>query len=770
MLENINADYSDVIGIFAIPFVVAIFSLSFPLLFQTASRIDDKYNSTLLIKVFRKDRICKFFIGALIVSLISVLLWILQIPREIDCGEIINNFIDNNNTALMLLLLATIILIFSTISVMWLMYVYYMPEKLLMRLIKQYGSANDSKKELYFKAISIILFYSIKKESEPLARHLQDFYFNEFFQYRKGKGNNIIEYPEYFYDVLFDANECLCLRERRTISHYNSSFYDFFIDEFQHTIISDKTFSFLWKCLLQSIFYQKNEFIFSYWRKAHQYMNFFLDPIFPKYDSCFNVINQADIDRRNIERERFLEFHYAFGGLLMMKQQYSLINKLTSWTNQTPPKYVLVPETMEEVIKRFMDVENKGGYVNPFYYEQRYPFPDVSGVNGNNIIKIWIKRYIAILFLRQYILNEFFVYSRTLRTPNLPKTLREKNKWIEELDILERYVMEYLSDKEVLKLLNMEALGEADWFQKSNKTSPKDLIENLKNELKSSVEESRVNQEIDSEKVKQFNDKTKEILVDSFNSYKKIFNNKIGGTEPHKSFFSRGKYEVMDKMAFAADQEMGYPNFDSLLAEMIVTEFKYNLPLIFRENYKTTYYVLSEKELLSAIDNLQLDSQQFTIISVGVNLNSYESNGVKFKENSLWEYNGIPIIELGYTPVDSVNNSLFIIKNEELPCILHNDLNKATIDKYYLKQTDKDFLIYTSVIDLRGKDNLKEEIKNKTNIQNLDKSVLVCVDMNTEVRCRLDAKCIQLKVFSQFENIGNPNSPKEVKNIWKLED
>lgn len=768
MLENINADYSDVIGTFAIPFVVAIFSLSFPLLFQTASRIDDKYNSTLLIKVFRKDCFCHFFIGSIFVSLFSVLLWILQIPRVIDCGEVINNFIDNHNTALILLIIATITLVVSTISVMWLMYVYYMPEKLLTRLIKQYGSANDSKKELYFKAISKILFYSIKKEGEPLARHLQDFYFNDFFQYRKGKENNIIEYPEYFYDVMFDANECLCLRERRTISHYNSSFYDFFIDEFQHTIISDKTFSFLWKCLLQSIFYQKNEFIFSYWRKAHQYMNFFLDPIFPKYDSCFNVINQADIDRRNIERERFLEFHYAFGGLLMMKQQYSLINKLTSWTNQTPPKYVLVPETMEEVIKRFMDVENKGGYVNPFYYEQRYPFPDVSGVNGNNIIKIWIKRYIAILFLRQYILNEFFVYSRTLRTPNLPKTLREKNKWIEELDILERYIMEYLSDKEVLKLLNMEALGEADWFQKNNKTSPKDLIENLKNELKSSVEESRVNQEIDSEKVKQFNDKTKEILVDSFNSYKKIFNNKIGGTEPHKSFFSRGKYEVMDKMAFAADQEMGYPNFDSLLAEMIVTEFKYNLPLIFRENYKTTYYVLSEKELLSAIDNLQLDSQQFTILSVGVNL--YESNGVEYKEDGLWEYNGIPIIELGYTPVDSVNNSLFIIKNEELPCILHNDLNKATIDKYYLKQTDKDFLIYTSVIDLRGKDNLKEEIKNKTNIQNLDKSVLVCVDMNTEVRTRLDAKCIQLKVFSQFENIGNPILPNDVMNIWKLEN
>lgn len=42
-------NYADVISEFAIPMVIAIFALAFPLLFQTASRIDDKYNSTLLI-------------------------------------------------------------------------------------------------------------------------------------------------------------------------------------------------------------------------------------------------------------------------------------------------------------------------------------------------------------------------------------------------------------------------------------------------------------------------------------------------------------------------------------------------------------------------------------------------------------------------------------------------------------------------------------------------------------------------------------------------
>lgn len=449
MIERILVNYADVISEFAIPMVIAIFALAFPLLFQTASRIDDKYYSTLLIKVFRKDWICKWFIYTLWGALICCCLWILQLPRIIDCDKIINILIDKS--ALILLIVSTVALIVMTICSMWLMYVYYIPDKLLERLIKQYHKANSCQEKIYFEAISKILFYSIKKEGEPLARQLQDFYCEEFISCRKDKENKIIEYPDYFYDVMFDANECLCQRERKSISWYNGSFYDFFIDEFQHTIISDKTFSFIWKCLRQSVFYKKDEFIFSYWCKAHQYMNFWLDVICPEYDTNLNVINQSDVDRRNAERERFLEFHYALGGLLMMKQKYTLINQLTSWTNQTPPKYVLVPETMEEVIMRFMEVEKRGGNMNFVYYEQKYPFPNISGVNANNIIKMWIKRYIAILFLRQYTLHEYFFYSRTLEMPNPPQTLSEKRSWIEELDILKRFVLEYLSDISCLK-------------------------------------------------------------------------------------------------------------------------------------------------------------------------------------------------------------------------------------------------------------------------------------------------------------------------------
>ncbi len=764
--EQISSEYADLISSFAIPMVIAIFALAFPLLFQTASRIDDKYNSTLLIRVFRKDLICKLFIYTLLTALICCFLWILQRPRLrfIDFCETLNIFIDNS--ALILLVVSTILLVFTTILSMWLMYIYYLPDKLLERLIEQYHSVQGKDKKLYFEAISKILFYSIKKEGEPLARQLQEFYRNEFILYRKGKENEIIDYPDYFYNVMFDANECLCRRERKTISMYNSSFYDFFIDEFQHTIISEKTFSFIWKCLRQTLFYQKDEFVFSYWRKAHQYLNFWLNPINPQYDENSNVTNQTDIDRRNAEREGFLEFHYALGGLLMMKQNYKLINLLTSWTDQTPPKYVLVPETMEEVIRRFMEVEGKGEYKNSVYYEQRYPFPDISGVNANNIIKIWIKRYIAVLFLRQYTLNGYYIYSHTLEMPNPPQTLSEKRKWIEELDVLKRLVMEYLSDTSCLKSLNMKELNSPNWFANNNKSNPEKLIESLKNKVAYSAEHKKANQKLDSKKIEQLNDSTKKILTHFFGFYKRLFKSSIADSDPHKSLFYYGRYEISDKMAFAEEQDTGYANFDRIYAEIIKDEFRQNMPSIFRVYYENTYYLLAEEDIFRPVDILKLDTQQFTIVSVGVNLYSHKSIGVSSKGNGLWDYNGFPIIELECTQIDSLNNSLFIMKNKDLPYVVHNEIDEKIIEKYVLKKIDDKYNIYTNVIDLHENTTIQKEIKEKTNIQDLEKSVLVCVDVNTEVRCKMNAKCIQLKVFSQFDNVGNPQKPKDVKNIW----
>lgn len=764
--DRILEDYADVISAFCIPMIIGIFAFSLPLLLQTAGRIDDKYNSTLLIKVFCKDWICISFIVTLIVSLIFCLIWSISLPRFVDWGFTLNALIDNSS--LILLLLSTIILIFFAVCVVYLTYVYYLPEKLLKRLKRQYYKAKkDSAKELYYESISKILFYSIKKEGEPLARELQRFYFHEFFNYRKDKvnkdkANNPVEYPDYYYDVMFDANECLCQRVKKNISWYNGSFYDFFIDEYQLTIISEKTYSFLWKCIIQSLFYEKDDFVFSYWQKAHQYADLWLDNIQPKYNADFTiVINQKDIDNRKIVRERFIEFHYALGGVLLMKGNYSLLKKIVSWSNHNIPKYVLVPETMGEVIMRFMQVDDDAKCHNPIYYEERYPFPDISGVNAEITIKRWIKRYISILFLRQYTLQEYLVCSKTLGSPNIPQTLSEKRRWNEELEILKYYVQEYLSNEQLLKKLGLQDLLLDDWYSKNNRTKPIEWIKNLELKIEDDIKLKKANQVIDPQKKDQFIKSSREILFKAFDDMKNVFSKDSCSNNLMLSF--RGRFDIFDKTAFATDSDVSYINTNEVLAQCIADELRINAMNIFLK-MKNKRFVLKENDLFKAIDSLSLNSNSFVILNPDINLYYYKTitkNTGLSCINDKWYYNGIKIINMPYNPY--IGQSLIIIKEKDLPSIVHNDIDNSVIDKYHLVSIDNNLKIYANIIDLNIERDIKDEIYQETGFEQLEEKVLLCIDMNVMISCNNDAKCIILKVFSQFDDKGTPDTIERVK-------
>src|SRR5574344_1064310 len=113
--------YPDIIADICIPLIMAIFTFALPLLLSAAERIDDKYKSVLLIKLFRKDRCCRYFLACLLFSIIAVVIYSLNMPRLINCG-ILNSLIDNS--AIILLLFATLSLIAATFCVVWLIYKY----------------------------------------------------------------------------------------------------------------------------------------------------------------------------------------------------------------------------------------------------------------------------------------------------------------------------------------------------------------------------------------------------------------------------------------------------------------------------------------------------------------------------------------------------------------------------------------------------------------------------------------------------------------------
>jgi hypothetical protein len=279
---------------------------------------------------------------------------------------------------------------------------------------------------------------------------LSEFYNEAFITFRKGKEEQIVKYPQEYYDTFFEANELLCERKKKTISYFNNDMvFDLFLDQFQKTVISQETYSFLWKLFIQSINYGREDFIVAYWRKAHQLFNLFLPKIVPntiRQDNKLVVTNTDEITNREKVRDDFLEFHYVLGGLLMYKQKYEVIKEIMNYTQQKPPKYVLVPERMEEVIQRYMKISEEN-YLRPFYYEQKYPFPDISGVNADGVIQMWIKRYLAILFLRQYTLHEYYTFYATLQMPTPPTELSKMKHWNDQMAFFSA-MLEMLHPKE----------------------------------------------------------------------------------------------------------------------------------------------------------------------------------------------------------------------------------------------------------------------------------------------------------------------------------
>lgn len=766
-MKNILLDYPDIISVALIPMIIAIFALGFPLLIQTISRIDDKYDSTKLIETFRKDWICIWFLWILVSAVLSYVVWLFQFTPFsplMNCGW----FIDNS--ALILLTVSVILLIIMTFLIVYLTYIYYVPEKLINRLINKYNRTNKLyKRTQYFEAISKILFYSINKADEPLARALLEFYYEAFIIFRKGKEGQIIEYPQEFYDTIFEANELLCNRKRKTLSLFNdSTLFELFLDQHQKTVISPKTYNFLWRLIVQSILNDKDEFVIAYWRKAHQLFSLFMPTIYPVYDSTYRVItNQAEIDKRDNERKDFLEFHYVLGGLLMYKQKYNIIRELIRFTHSQPPKYVLVPERMQEIIDRYMQIDWKE-YINPVYYEQRYWFPDVYGVNSDNVIRMWIKRYLAVLFIRQYTLFEYYVNSNLLTMPKAPKSLSELNHWKDELGSLEYFVNDYLNQSEVLIKLGLDQFSNPNWFEENNKIKPAVLIEDFKKEIEENFNTIKAEQPVAPDKEKEFQGKTIKHLRPVFQQYSNIFSNTQIGDD-YKSYYIGGQHYILDKTAFSDNQDVGYVNTDSITAEAVAMQFQYyslnTFILIFPQKY-----LMVEKDLFVGINRIGIDSENFVLISVGLNIDYFshlQIDGLK-KNKEKWYYGELEIIEINSYMNDLVSQSLFVLKKEDLPNMIFKEVDAQFEGKYHLSKIDDTFNIYTSIINLNeaGNELIKEEAEKENNQVDLSQKVLACVDVNVEIQCKQNIKCIQFKAFSQFDDRGKANTLDDIKNCW----
>ena len=754
-------ELNNIIETFCLPIIIGIFTFATPLILQTISRVDDKYNSTLLAKLFVKDMTCQTFIWTGVLSFLSILIWVLHFPRTVECGSF-NVWIENS--ASLLILLFTISLIITSCGTLYLTYIYYIPDKLAERLQKQHNKNPNNR--IYFDAVCKVLNYSISKADEPLARQTYSIIQSTLIKSREKTTNKEIEYRDEIYDNIFEANELLLKRERKTISYMNDgAFLSIFIDEYQQTRISDKTYHYLWICLRQAIHYRNEEAIKAYWERAHSYARTLSYKTVPKYSSRNKINDKNTIKEYKKALNKFLEFHYALGGLLLYNNMYNALNYIMSWTDSQPPKYNLVPSTMSEVIRMYMQIAQKDKNCIYMYFETRYPFFGVKGIDAGDTIRFWIKKYIAVLFIRQYTLESYYINEDLLQMPVIPDPISEKRLWNSQLDSLKNIIKQIFDNKNILQNLGFGELTDTQWFEMNKKEKPNELIDSYKAAIENNIEQAYKEQPISKNKIKEFHSATIKTIKPIFDLYKKFFN---GGntSQDYKSIFAVGSNQMIEKDAYVDDQEKSYGNTDTIVAECAATEFCQTSLNIFLFMISKRY-ILKTQDLLRGVKHICNNREDLIIFSIGINLDYLKYiDPLLIQNDGQWSYNNITIIDINDRGNEFVSCSLWIIKKEDIPCITFNDISKKeTISKFSLEEIDKDYHIYASIIDIDNNCKVKEELK-KAKVQNMDKKALVCVNFNSEIKCNAHSKAIQLKTYSQLKDKEQTNTIADLDTKW----
>ncbi len=771
-----------------VPFVASIMGLAFPLFLQVVNRIDEKYSSTRIVSEFQSEKGAKWFKWLLIIAIV--------ICFTTGIAVIITTNVKGVNVASIVISgAATAAIIVSLFRYYSLISIYFIPLKLFQRLDKKYSKllnyklrSTDNvrckyrKKEIekknvsiqnrakdIFSAIAELLYYSIRQQDETLQKELYTFIVSYMFRKQSENKNAEVVYDDYFYGMLYESTELICTLPQKTVSYSNgNTLLIQFFDAFYGSLLSEKSYSSMWRTLRQQLNYGKDDHIVVYWTFAHQYPQFYLQEIYQDsyYDREHNkfVIKNADaVNKREKARARFFEFHYALGALILYLQKYSLLNNLIRYTNTQPPQYILVPSSISEIFKRSIEYSNN--IFDIVHFESRYPFPGLSGVNQNGVIIKYIRKYLAVLFLRQYLIGDY-LGKRHWSIPDSPASLDEINKWKEVLVELNTEIDSLLKDTELLDSLELP-MSEPEWFEKNNFEHPNVLIKRMVDNLDQEYHKIKEKQSIDPEKEKEFIKTTKNIITKTIENLKSLFIESEKDCSYIPFPLQLNTYEVMEKAAFAMEQDMGYINHNSIVAQVVASNYKYRTTYTFNRFIKKRL-LLSQKDVFAGINKLNLDASKHIIICFGIDINYYIEilgNYAITKCNGKYKFKTIDIIDVKFNLMGIDPETILIIEKNSLPSIEFK--NPDTM--YELPEIDNEYHLKADIINLSGQTEKERKVRKcvEENMSptKINESVLVCIELEPIIKWNKNANIVAIKVYHQFRDSISPDTVDNIRSF-----
>lgn len=608
----------------------------------------------------------------------------------------------------------------------------------------------------YFRALSDVLLNSIKRKDFTIIDTLSRFFYGAFKDVRDASKGQPVVYPAAYYEVVYRIIEELASQPNLTNPpiEYRTSGSVWLLGEGTDAEISSETFNWIWRNFMTAVRYDKDEFILNHWQTAHQYLTFSLRHLHPTYDRTSTErtpTNEKQINDRRSLRGRFIEFHYALGGLILYKQRYRLIKQLFDYTTSIPPRYELLPESMNEIFHAYNVMRDPYDRKYPFI-EHVFPFPEMSGLNSGNVIKMWISSYMALLFLRQYTIYPYLITMQPLAYPQPPKTQGELRQWIENLPFFKKLVSQHLENKKLLEVTSLDFITR-EWCETNKVAYPLDFIDSLKTNFEGIYEKNSKNLPLLNSKVDRFIDVSKSIVENAILSYKAIQNSGNLGDDPAK-WYVEGRRMVQGKDAFSENPEADHLNFDTILGSLMKDEIHERIASTFMYQTSKTF-VLKPENIFKAIDLIGTDSH--IVIGFGVDLTNYISElEITTLTSKIVRYEGARIIE----------PSFFIIRKEDLPVITTLPIDDAIVKKYDFKKISDTLNLYASLIDLnKASEGLILELKEENGENDLKKSVLLTIGLRLQIEWRKEMRLVQLVEYSEYRQSGLPNTLADIKQF-----
>lgn len=489
-----------------------------------------------------------------------------------------------------------------------------------------------------------------------------------------------------------------------------------------------------------------------FWANSSQYFDYRLQAEIPDYDfHQARVVNKEQIDKRNEERDRFIEFHYALGGILLYRKQYKTLNYFFEYSQSQPPKYVLLPQTTTQIFDWFDYFRNE--FKQKTSIDLKYYFPELDNLGNSSQVNYWICTYIATLFLRQYSLDKYYTYQDFTTLPHLSDDVLELSSLLDSVSYFEEYLKDVLVNKQLIEDIGFEKIVEL------NRNDFFIFISNLKDAIKSKIGQQKFNANLSDDKISLFYSKSNEIISKAFEVYKPIFIEKDEEHLKSKLKLSiKGERTLMSKSAFV-DNDMHNSNYDSFFADTIAT---YNIKRFIPNTFlvaRTKRYLFNKDNILLALIKI-VGNNNDTVIIIVLNV-SYQLQEVLEKSNYKSCIQYIPSIE-----PDS-QDMLFVLQKNDLPAIEHIELEKVEETEFQLVSINKDLKLYASIIDINVEKNstIKDKWNSRIEPDNEDLKVQLCIAFLSIIYFKNEREIIQINIASEYREQGIQNDINDIEPL-----